>query len=49
MHGIEDVVLIALEQRKPAYRYPSKSVIGSFCKYPAYPKTETQWKRKNLM
>lgn len=22
MHGIEDVVLIALEQRKPAYRYP---------------------------
>ena len=49
VHGLEDVVLIALEKRKPACRYPSKSVIASFCRYPASPRTATQWKREKTV
>ena len=47
MHELEDVVLIALAERKPAYRYPGKSVLGSFCKHPAYPRTETHGREKS--
>ena len=32
--------------KKTCLQVSSKSVIGNFCKYPASPKTERQWKRE---